>query len=69
MTKSLLEFYDMIPMQTPPRVFEKIRDFFNDQSEPVKRAFYSLGNYYAAEDVLGTSKPVIMDRSVGFTII
>ncbi len=52
----------MRAMQTPPGKISEFRDFFDRQSESVRRAFYSLGNYLAAESVLKCTEPVIMDR-------
>ncbi|KAG4072655.1 hypothetical protein HA402_004744 [Bradysia odoriphaga] len=52
----------MCAMQTPPAEIAHFRDFFDNQSETVKRAYYSLGNYMAANNVLKCTEPVIMDR-------
>lgn len=52
----------MCAMQTPPGVISNFREFFDSQSESVRRAFYSLGNYLAANHVLKCTDPVIMDR-------
>jgi len=51
-------------MATPPKFPALInaRSFFDDQPENVRRAFYSLGNYLAAQEVINTSQPVVMDR-------
>lgn len=54
--------YGLKAMQTPPAVMLEFRKFFDSQPEPIRRAFYSLGNYLAAENVLRCSEPVIMDR-------
>lgn len=55
--------YHMCPMQTPPPgSISDFREFFDNQSEPVRRAFYSLGNYFAANNVIKCTKSVIMDR-------
>lgn len=52
----------MCAMQTPPEIISNFREFFDNQSESVRRAFYSLGNYLAANNVLKSTEPVIMDR-------
>lgn len=52
----------MRAMQTPPAEIAQFRDFFDNQPESVKRAYYSLGNYMAAGNVLKCTEPVIMDR-------
>ncbi|CAG7725937.1 unnamed protein product [Allacma fusca] len=54
--------YDMRAMQTPPGAILEFRSFFDSQPEPIRRAFYSLGNYLAAESVLRCTEPVVMDR-------
>lgn len=56
------ERFGMRALQTPPRSISHFRDFFDNQSETVRRAFYSLGNYLAANEVSKCTEPVIMDR-------
>lgn len=54
-------------MSTPPKNYDefiKARDFFDGQEESFRRAYYSLGNYLAAHDVIKASQPVVMDRLV-----
>lgn len=62
LASKIQERYHMCPMQTPPAIISHLRDFFDKQPESVRRAFYSLGNYLAASNVLKCTKPVIMDR-------
>lgn len=62
LTNKLKSSYNMVLMQTPPTQFKEFRSFFDAQPEYIRRAFYSLGNYWAAEDVLHCLHPVVMDR-------
>ncbi len=54
----------MMQISTPPKLveFRQARNFFDDQSESLRRAYYSLGNYFAAQDVIDCKQPVVMDR-------
>jgi hypothetical protein len=51
-------------MSTPPKepAMLNARKYFDDQPESIRRAFYSLGNYLAAQEVINSKQPVIMDR-------
>lgn len=49
---------------TPPAYIKHLKEFFNEQGEPIKRAYFSFGNYLAAHEV-NTSKlnqGNVMDR-------
>ncbi|KAJ6633819.1 UMP-CMP kinase 2, mitochondrial [Pseudolycoriella hygida] len=61
-TDKIQQKYRMRAMQTPPAEISDFRDFFDGQSESVKRAYYSLGNYLAVNNVLKCAEPVIMVR-------
>lgn len=52
----------MSALQTPPKRISHFREFFDNQPESIRRAFYSLGNYLAARNVMKCTEPVIMDR-------
>ncbi len=64
MTKYLSTALGMMQISTPPKLveFRQARNFFDDQSESLRRAYYSLGNYFAAQDVIDCKQPVVMDR-------
>jgi len=65
LTRFLSEKLDMKLIPTPPKnyeIFTNARVYFDGQSESIRRAFYSLGNYLAAVDVANSDKPVVMDR-------
>jgi len=51
-------------MSTPPKypTVVNARKYFDDQNETMRRAYYSLGNYLAAQEIVTNQKPVIMDR-------
>jgi len=52
-------------LMTPPDCMKvgDLRAFIDSQDQPLRRAYYSLGNYVAAKQVLASTSPVIMDRS------
>lgn len=59
----------MLLLDTPPQYIRtingtNIRQFFDTQSETVRRAYYGLGNYLASQAVLESNQPVVMDRCV-----
>lgn len=64
LTKYLSESLGMKLISTPPKLpeFQQARNFFDDQPESLRRAFYCLGNYLAAQDVIDVKQPVVMDR-------
>lgn len=64
MTKLLETKLKMKLLTTPPKSpgFIEFRSFFDSQPEYLRRAFYSMGNYIAAQEVLSCEAPVIMDR-------
>lgn len=49
---------------TPPPQVQHLRAFFDKLPEIVRRAYYTLGNYIVAEDIIKElqTRPVIMDR-------
>jgi hypothetical protein len=51
-------------LSTPPKLgaVQEARSFFDNQPESIKRAYYSLGNYLAAQDIYEAKNPVVMDR-------
>jgi len=64
LTKYLSDSLGMKLISTPPKLpeFQQARNFFDDQPESLRRAFYCLGNYLAAQDVIDVKQPVVMDR-------
>lgn len=53
---------------SPIEVIRPFRNFFDKQPEIVRRAYYSLGNYLAAELLARECErcPVVLDRCVVF---
>ena len=53
-------------LYTPPPQITHLRAFFDALPEIVRRAYYSMGNYIVARDIIREcqSRPVIMDRFV-----
>jgi len=51
-------------METPPPSIKHLKEFFDQQSEPIRRAYYSFGNYLAAEAVARSTfeHGIVMDR-------
>lgn len=51
---------------TPPPKITHLRAFFDKYPEIVRRAYYSMGNYIVAGEILKEcqNRPVIMDRYV-----
>jgi thymidylate kinase len=49
---------------TPPEYIKHLKGFFNDQREPVKRAYFAFGNYLAAAEVVSSKLNCgnVMDR-------
>lgn len=66
LTKCLASKLNMKQISTPPKLpeFQQARPFFDNQPESLRRAYYSLGNYLAAQDVVDCKGPVVMDRHV-----
>ncbi|XP_035702674.1 UMP-CMP kinase 2, mitochondrial-like isoform X2 [Folsomia candida] len=64
LTKCLASKLNMKQISTPPKLpeFQQARPFFDNQPESLRRAYYSLGNYLAAQDVVDCKGPVVMDR-------
>ena len=51
---------------TPPEYIKHLKEFFDQQVESIRRAYYSFGNYLAANDISVSStklrKGVVLDR-------
>ncbi len=49
---------------TPPKRIKFLKGFFDELEEPLRRAFYSLGNYLTAQDILSSQfyNGVVIDR-------
>jgi len=62
LTRFLQEKFAMELVVTPPKEFSELRSFFDSKPEGIRRAFYSLGNYMAAQYVRSTNSIIIMDR-------
>jgi len=62
LTRFLQEKFAMELCVTPPKEFAGLRSFFDNKPEGIRRAFYSLGNYMAAQYVRSTNSIIIMDR-------
>ena len=56
---------------TPPKQIQHLRLFFDKLPEIVRRAYYCMGNYIVAEDIVREceTRPVIMDRQVYVILI
>lgn len=53
-----------VRLSTPPDCLLGIREIFDQHNSTLRRAFYALGNYIAAEEVkdISTIKHVVLDR-------
>lgn len=53
-----------VRLSTPPDCLVKMREKFDKHNSTLRRAFYALGNYIAAEEVrdISTIKHVVLDR-------
>ncbi|XP_021948382.1 UMP-CMP kinase 2, mitochondrial-like [Folsomia candida] len=51
-------------IQTPPASIKFLKEFFDEQRESIRRAYYSTGNYLAAKDVANSKgvNGIMMDR-------
>jgi len=51
-------------LRTPPPRIHHLKEFFDQQIEPIRRAFYSFGNYLAAQTVSRSKfdHGIVMDR-------
>lgn len=60
----LSEKLDLDLMRTPPTSIKHLKEFFDQQIEPIRRAFYSFGNYLVADTVSRSKfeRGIIMDR-------
>lgn len=56
---------------TPPPQLTSLRAFFDKYPEIVRRAYYSMGNYIVARDIINEcqTRPVIMDRYYLFNVL
>ena len=64
LTEHLQSKLNAIRYYTPPPQLTHLRPVFDAYPEIVRRAYYSLGNYIVAEEIVREcqTKPVIMDR-------
>ena len=65
-SRLLSSHFGGVMMSTPSPLFLPLRPFFDMQPTPVRRAYYSLGNYAAALEIANTLRRnmVVLDRSV-----
>lgn len=58
--------FDGIVMSTPGAQFLSLRSFFDKQPTPLRRAYYSLGNYAASLEIANAlmKSMVVLDRFV-----
>ncbi|ODN00730.1 UMP-CMP kinase 2, mitochondrial [Orchesella cincta] len=49
---------------TPPQRIKFLKSYFDEQEEPIRRAYYSLGNYLAATDITTSQfrNGIVIDR-------
>jgi len=64
---SLSEQLDLELKGTPPEIIKHLKEFFDQQGESIRRAYYSFGNYLVANDISSHSstnlkKGVVLDR-------
>uniref|UniRef100_A0A1B6EBD4 Thymidylate kinase-like domain-containing protein n=1 Tax=Clastoptera arizonana TaxID=38151 RepID=A0A1B6EBD4_9HEMI len=64
LTKMLANSLGGVYMATPPPAITHLRQKFDQHNPDLRRAFYALGNYIAANDVKceRSRRPVVMDR-------
>jgi hypothetical protein len=63
----LSEKLGLVRYGTPPERIKFLKDFFDEQRECVRRAYYSVGNYLMAQEIANTNKGlkgIILDRLV-----
>ena len=62
--KRLSESIQATQLGTPPGCISHLRPVFDDHPPLVRRAYYSLGNYLAAEEIVEATKrgPCCLDR-------
>lgn len=62
--KSLSESLNAALLGSPPSCLRDLRPKFDAYPELIRRAFYTLGNYIAAQEIAAASKtgPVVIDR-------
>ncbi|XP_026277663.1 UMP-CMP kinase 2, mitochondrial-like [Frankliniella occidentalis] len=64
MTKLIAKRLGGVKMSTPGENFLRLRPFFDEQPNHIRRAYYSLSNYAAALEIkeILKERPVILDR-------
>ena len=62
--KRLSESIQATQLGTPPRCISHLRHVFDDHPPLVRRAYYSLGNYLAAQEIVEATErgPCCLDR-------
>ena len=62
--KKLSESLDATLLRSPPGCLRDLRDKFDAYPPLIRRAFYTLGNYIAAQAIASASQsgPVVVDR-------
>ncbi|KAK7869527.1 hypothetical protein R5R35_002301 [Gryllus longicercus] len=62
--KEVSKIYKGAMLATPPKSISDIRKIFDGYQPSVRKAYYSLGNYIAAKEILDIceEKPVFLDR-------
>jgi len=53
---------DVAVLKSPPSCIEHLRAEFDKQAPPLRRSYYSLGNYIFSKIIATQEKPVICDR-------
>ena len=66
LTETLEKKMQAVRYYTPPPQITHLRAHFDRYPEIVRRAYYSVGNYIVAADIVKQcqTSPVIMDRSM-----
>ncbi|ESO82479.1 hypothetical protein LOTGIDRAFT_134559, partial [Lottia gigantea] len=64
LTETLVNKLGAVKYCTPPPVIQHLRKYFVSLPEILARAYYQLGNYIVAQDIIEEcqQRPVIMDR-------
>lgn len=64
LTESLKDTLGATLLRSPPQCLSPFRACFDQEPPLIRRAFYALGNYITAEQVVqeGMKAPVIVDR-------
>ncbi|OXB74289.1 UNVERIFIED_CONTAM: hypothetical protein H355_012729 [Colinus virginianus] len=65
-TQSVKDALGAILLRSPPACISQWRTIFDEEPTPIRRAFYSAGNYILASEIAkaSTQAPVIVDRFV-----